>query len=212
MFVAVARVSLAIPEASSLKGKRHVVHKVLDKVRSRFNAAAAEVAENDLWQRATLGFAVVANERAFAQEQIDRLVHFVEELYVAPVLEVEREVIPLGGELYGAGFEGAHGKQGAPRTLAEAEEQGEVTQGWRTTRTLAEAEGAPPQERGARTERVERNDRARRGTREERPRAAKPQLSPSERSRAIEELRRRLREGRAAVARSERARASGRED
>ncbi len=74
MFVAVARITLSIPEAGSLKSKRHVVHKVLDKVKARFNVSAAEVADLDLWQRATLGVAAVANEHAFAQESVSKVV------------------------------------------------------------------------------------------------------------------------------------------
>jgi uncharacterized protein len=172
MFVAVARVTLSIPEAGSLKSKRHVVHKVLDKVKVRFNVSAAEVADLDLWQRATLGFAAVANEHAFAQECVSKVVKFIEELYVAPVVSWTSEVIPLGGDLFGE----EDGLAGAVRTLADAEREA--------------AQGAD-----ARAEDFPEPQAPQRSRREKGGKAKKP-MSEADRARAIEDLRRRLRDAR----------------
>jgi uncharacterized protein YlxP (DUF503 family) len=173
MFVAIARITLSIPDSGSLKSKRHVVRKVLDKVKARFNVSVAEVEDNDLWQKATLGVAAVANEHAFAQESVDKVVRFVEELYVAPVIGCSTEVIPLGSELYGEddGTSFGSAARGAHRTLAEAEAQTP-----RDMRTLAEAEGHAPPSR----------DQARPGS--------KRPLTEEEREKAIEKLRERMRE------------------
>ncbi|MFN7132181.1 MAG: DUF503 domain-containing protein, partial [Myxococcales bacterium] len=102
MFVAVARITLSIPESGSLKGKRQVLRRVVDRVKARFNVSIAEVGDHELWQKAVLGIAAVANDSAFAQESVDKVVRFVEEMYVAPVISRETEVIPMGGELYAA--------------------------------------------------------------------------------------------------------------
>src|SRR3989449_11671834 len=48
------------------------VRKVVDRLRSRFNVAAAEVGENDVWQRAVIGIAAVANDRSFVNEVLDK--------------------------------------------------------------------------------------------------------------------------------------------
>ena len=179
MFVAVARITLSIPEAGSLKSKRHVVHKVLDRIKARFNVSAAEVADLDLWQRATLGVAAVANEHTFAQECVSKVVKFIEELYVAPVVSWTSEVIPLGGDLFGE--EGvSFGPEARPpvRTLADAEREA--------------AEG------GARAEDFPAPAPAPRGSKGG-GKAKKP-MSEAERARAIEELRRRLRDARKAAA------------
>lgn len=167
MFVAVARITLSIPDSGSLKSKRHIVHKVVDKVKSRFNVSIAEVADHELWQRATLGVAAVANEHAFARECVDKVVRFVEELYVAPVLSCVTEVIPLGRDLYGEDDRTSFGSaaRGTSRTLAEAEAD--------------VREQRPREGRG----REVRDARAHPG----------PRPAEDERQRAIEELRVRLR-------------------
>lgn len=59
MFVVTCRVELTIPGAQSLKDKRRALRSAVERLRSRFNAAVSEVADQDVWQRATLGLAVV---------------------------------------------------------------------------------------------------------------------------------------------------------
>jgi uncharacterized protein YlxP (DUF503 family) len=77
MVVGVARITLALPWNDSLKGKRSVVKSVLDRTRTRFHVAAAEVADLDAHRRATLGFAVVSNDGRHARSLLDKLVGFV---------------------------------------------------------------------------------------------------------------------------------------
>jgi uncharacterized protein len=71
MVVGTLRLMLHLPAADSLKAKRSVVNRVKERVRSRFNASIAEVSDQDLWQRATLGVAVVGEE----QSVLDRVLH-----------------------------------------------------------------------------------------------------------------------------------------
>ena len=68
MFVAVLTLELLLPESHSLKEKRAVVNSVLDRVKARFNVSAAQIDNDDLWQRATLGFAAISNDGATAQK------------------------------------------------------------------------------------------------------------------------------------------------
>src|SRR5438445_6980873 len=72
MVVGVLRLTLYIPGASSLKDKRQVLRKVLDRLRSRFNVCAAEVGDNDNWQRAVIGICAVANDHSFVNEVLDK--------------------------------------------------------------------------------------------------------------------------------------------
>lgn len=55
MFIGVARFELFIPTSESLKDKRRHLRPVIDTVSKKFNVGIAEVAFNDLWQRAALG-------------------------------------------------------------------------------------------------------------------------------------------------------------
>ena len=58
----VLSVSLHIPAAQSLKGKRFVLKSLKDKVRGKFNVSIAELDGQDKWQVSTLGFAMVSND------------------------------------------------------------------------------------------------------------------------------------------------------
>jgi uncharacterized protein YlxP (DUF503 family) len=72
MVVGVLRLTLYIHGAASLKDKRQVLRKVLDRLRSRFNVSVAEVGDNDVWQRAVVGICAVANEHSFVNEVLDK--------------------------------------------------------------------------------------------------------------------------------------------
>src|SRR4051812_17599176 len=72
MVVGVLRLTLYIHGASSLKDKRQVVRKVVDRLRSRFNVSVAEVGDNDIWQRAVIGIGAVSNDHSFVNEVLDK--------------------------------------------------------------------------------------------------------------------------------------------
>lgn len=136
MFVTVARVTLQIPDSGSLKAKRQVLRRITDRVKARFNVSVAEVDDNELWQKAQLALAVVGNDRRHTGEQMDKILHFIEEMYVAPVTQREVETVTFGEDFYGgAGKDeddpgavlnlAALGMDQGQRSLAEAEGLGE---------------------------------------------------------------------------------------
>jgi uncharacterized protein YlxP (DUF503 family) len=92
-------VSLMMPESHSLKEKRMVLRRIKDRTRQKFNLAIAEVGDNDVWQSAQIGFAVVANERAFVESVVARVVNFIESLAVAKLIDDEKDFIVYGEEL-----------------------------------------------------------------------------------------------------------------
>jgi uncharacterized protein YlxP (DUF503 family) len=72
MVVGILRLTLYIHGAASLKDKRQVVRKVVDRLRSRFNVSVAEVGDNDIWQRAVIGICAVSNDHSFVNEVLDK--------------------------------------------------------------------------------------------------------------------------------------------
>jgi uncharacterized protein len=96
MVVGVCRINLELPEADSLKAKRSVVRRLLGRVRSRFNVAAAEVAQLDEHHRATLGFAVISNDNRHANSMLDKITDFCERAALAEISSVHVELIPMG--------------------------------------------------------------------------------------------------------------------
>ena len=55
LHIGVCRVSLYLPGVQSLKGKRQIARSINARIRNQFNVAVAEVEDQDLWQRLTLG-------------------------------------------------------------------------------------------------------------------------------------------------------------
>jgi hypothetical protein len=119
MFVGVARLTLQIPDSGSLKSKRQVLRRVTERVKARFNVAVAEVDDQDLWQKAALALAVVGNERRHVDEQLEKIIHFIEEMYVAPLMARETEILGFGDQLFTGG-----GTRSPTRGLAAVEEDG----------------------------------------------------------------------------------------
>jgi uncharacterized protein YlxP (DUF503 family) len=94
--VGVLRFTLRIPESGSLKDKRQVVRSVCQRIRNRFQAAVAEVDDNDAWQLATIGVACVANTARHCEEVLNEIVAFVESTRLdAEVLDTETEVLSM---------------------------------------------------------------------------------------------------------------------
>ncbi len=79
MHVGVCRVWLRVPGNQGLKGKRKVAHSIISRIRNKFNVAVAEVEDNDLWQRLTLGISCVSNDGRHANEILSKVVRHIEE-------------------------------------------------------------------------------------------------------------------------------------
>jgi len=78
--VPIARLMLEIdiPHAQSLKDRRQVTRSLKDKLRHAFNLAIAELDSGEIWNRATLGIAVISNSRSYLMgqlQEIDRAAH-----------------------------------------------------------------------------------------------------------------------------------------
>ena len=101
MFVGVCRVALHLHGNASLKGKRSILKRVVERTKAKFNVAVAEVGENDALQRAVVGAAVVGNSAAHVDSMLGHVCTFIEHLGHAAVISRETEVIPLGGDIGG---------------------------------------------------------------------------------------------------------------
>ena len=95
MHVGVCRLMLHLPETQSLKAKRQVARSITARIRNQFNVAVAEVEDNDLWQRLTLGVCCVSNDSSHANEVLSRVIAFVEETRSdLELLDYRIEIIP----------------------------------------------------------------------------------------------------------------------
>ena len=92
MTVGLCTVELFIPDGHSLKEKRQVLQSLKTRLRDKFNLSVAEVGDQDLWQKAILGMACVANESAHVNQVLDYAVNLIQSV---PVIQLVRSRIEL---------------------------------------------------------------------------------------------------------------------
>ncbi|MHB8911042.1 MAG: DUF503 domain-containing protein [Syntrophales bacterium] len=93
MVVGTGLVDLLIPESGSLKEKRSVLKRIIQKTRNEFNVSIAEVGDNDLWRRARVGFSVVGNDKQYVNAKMDHILRFIDRLMIAEVLRSRIEIV-----------------------------------------------------------------------------------------------------------------------
>ncbi|MEX2081787.1 MAG: DUF503 domain-containing protein [Dehalococcoidia bacterium] len=95
MTVGLLRIRLRLT-SRSLKEKRTIVKSVVERVRTRFNASAAEVGDLDTWDSATIAVAVVSNEAAHADAMLQTIANYITaERVDAELLDIETELISV---------------------------------------------------------------------------------------------------------------------
>jgi uncharacterized protein YlxP (DUF503 family) len=87
--VALLSLELFLPGSQSLKDKRMVLRRLKDRV-GALNVAIAEVAHQDLWQRAGLAIVTVASADQVAEQTLESAVQEIERL--APDLITQRQM------------------------------------------------------------------------------------------------------------------------
>jgi uncharacterized protein YlxP (DUF503 family) len=91
--VALGMVELHLPDVESLKGKRHVLKGLKQKVRARFEVAVAEVDHHDMWQRSTLAVAYVSNDSRHANEVVSKALDYIEANVEGMVIQESVEIL-----------------------------------------------------------------------------------------------------------------------
>lgn len=92
MVVGVLEITLTLFENATLKEKRSIVKKTIHRIRNKFNAAAAEVAEQDAHSYAVIGIVVVGNDRQFINSCLDKIENFVYQLGLAEISYREKAI------------------------------------------------------------------------------------------------------------------------
>jgi len=85
-------VELFIPDSHSLKDKRQVLLSLKERLRKNFNLSVAEIDGQDLWQKAVLGLACVANEGRYANQVCDQALNLIRSV---PAVEIVQSRVEL---------------------------------------------------------------------------------------------------------------------
>jgi uncharacterized protein YlxP (DUF503 family) len=92
MVIGTCSLQLYLAESGSLKRKRQFIKRIKDRVRNKFNVSIAEIEDNDLWQRATLGVSAIANDKRFINEMLSKVVRQIENENGVEVLDYQIEI------------------------------------------------------------------------------------------------------------------------
>ena len=95
MVVGVCQLRMIINGVSSLKEKRGVAKKIITRVKIKFSVSIAEVEDNDLWQSLVIGFCMVGNDRRYINSCLDKILDFIENLYLAEIVDHRIEIINI---------------------------------------------------------------------------------------------------------------------
>ena len=89
--IGVLKVSVHIPNAQSLKDKRMVIKSLKDKVRSKFNVSVSELDNQDKWQVATLGFAMISNDNRYVDSCLQNILSLIDSFGTCLICESKFE-------------------------------------------------------------------------------------------------------------------------
>lgn len=95
MVVGVGQMVFHLHDCHSLKEKRKVVKALVARVQRVFNISIAEVAANDMHQRAEIGFALVGNSQPVINAKMDKVINLTEQLGLAELIDTDMEIMTL---------------------------------------------------------------------------------------------------------------------
>jgi uncharacterized protein YlxP (DUF503 family) len=93
MTVGVLQLELSIGDAMSLKDKRRVVLSLKDRISHAHNVSIAEVGALDEHRRTIIGIAMVANEKAYVEGGLSKLVDFVKTVPSVNLIDYQIELL-----------------------------------------------------------------------------------------------------------------------
>lgn len=93
MYVGLLLIDCRIGEGHSLKEKRHLLSRVTERLKHRFNISVAEVEHQDLWQRTKLAITCVNTDARQGQSVLS---HICDAIAADPRLQViDYEIVRL---------------------------------------------------------------------------------------------------------------------
>ncbi len=92
MVVGVMEMTFILYETASLKDKRSVTKRLINRITSKFNAAAAEVDDMDAHSHCVIGVVVVGNESPFVARMLDNIENYAALLGLAELHFSEKSV------------------------------------------------------------------------------------------------------------------------
>jgi uncharacterized protein YlxP (DUF503 family) len=91
--VGLCTVELFIAGSQSLKDKRQVLLSLKERLRQKFNLSVAEIEAQDLWQKAVLALACVANDGRHVNQVLDQALNLVKSQTLVEIVQSRIELL-----------------------------------------------------------------------------------------------------------------------
>jgi len=89
MIVGAIEIDFILHDCHSLKDKRSVVKRIIDRTKNRFRVSVAEVDCLDLRNRGRIGVAVVSNDKRHANSILSQVSDFIENLCLVDITKID---------------------------------------------------------------------------------------------------------------------------
>lgn len=89
MITGMVGIEFLLHDCQTLKDKRSIVKRIIDRTKNRFNISIAEIDCLDLCQRGIIGIAAVSNNKRHVNSMIDKVINFIEKLNLVDIIMVE---------------------------------------------------------------------------------------------------------------------------
>jgi hypothetical protein len=96
MPVGLLTLEIHIEYAQSLKDKRQVLRSLKGRLRARFNVAVAEIAHQELWQRARIGIVTISGDSKYLEESLAAIAAESESVLGRDLISQEIEYLEEG--------------------------------------------------------------------------------------------------------------------
>jgi len=93
LIIGALTVELQLGDANSLKEKRRILKSLIERIKNRFNVSVAEVAEHDLWQRATIGISIVSCDQTFVHKVFAAVIKFIDAQGTVLITNYQTEIL-----------------------------------------------------------------------------------------------------------------------
>lgn len=70
-----------------------ILKSLIERLKNKFNISIAEVDDNDLWQIATIGVAIVSKDKVYVNEVINKIVNFIDTFDAVEIIDYEIEML-----------------------------------------------------------------------------------------------------------------------
>jgi len=93
MFVGSCQIQLRLMQCRSLKEKRFIVKSLKDRIIQRFKVSAAEVDDHDLWQKTSLGVAIVSANKIIIEQTLSKIMNLIEQDGRTELIDYYKEIV-----------------------------------------------------------------------------------------------------------------------